>query len=246
MKKSCFTILIVCICAACLRLSAQSIQTVFVQGGTFNFKTEKVIVTSFKIATHEITNGQFADFLNAARIDSNGMYDGKLLINIGSNDLQLERCNNTWKPEAGFDKHPMVMVSYYGAVACSKWMGGRLPTEIEWTYAATGGNYTHNYLFAGGNSYDSVGWYSFNSNKQSHVVGQKTPNELSIYDMSGNAWEWCGNDTLPSGNDFCVHMGGSWFAGEQPGKISAHYCNTPMHFSNSVGFRVLFETTKKT
>ena len=58
--------------------------------------------------------------------------------------------------------------------------------------------------------------------------------------MSGNAWDWCLNDTLKAATDFCVHMGGSWYAGEQPGSLDAHYGNVPTHFSNSVGFRPVF------
>ncbi len=59
-------------------------------------------------------------------------------------------------------------------------------------------------------------------------------------DMSGKAWEWCLNDSLKSDTDFCVHMGGGWYTGEEPCIITAHYGNTPTYFSNSVGFRVIF------
>lgn len=74
----------------------------------------------------------------------------------------------------------MVMVSYYGALAFCKWAKGTLPTEIEWFYAASSGKKTNNYIHAGSNNLDEVGWYHGNSNGQSHEVESKKPNELVI------------------------------------------------------------------
>jgi formylglycine-generating enzyme len=68
----------------------------------------------------------------------------------------------------------------------------RLPSETEWEYAARGGPYwTQRYQFSGGNEIDSVAWYKDNSGDSTHDVAQKAPNQLGIYDMSGNVWEWC-------------------------------------------------------
>ena len=70
-------------------------------------------------------------------------------------------------------------------------MNFRLPSEAEWEYAAQGGKYSHNYAYSGSNYPKSVAWYADNSKSGTHPVGKKRPNELGIYDMSGNVSEWC-------------------------------------------------------
>lgn len=67
----------------------------------------------------------------------------------------------------------------------------RLPTEAEWEFAAKGGIYSKDYKYSGSNSADDVAWYWGNCNEKTHSVGSKSPNELGLYDMSGNVFEWC-------------------------------------------------------
>jgi hypothetical protein len=221
---------------------ALPVEKVFVKGGIVKSKNGPIITRSFEMSKYEITNAQYAAFLNSRAIGAEGKSKGKSFINTGARDLQLEWLNKKWAVKNGYENHPMVMVNYYGALAFCEWIGGTLPTEAQWLYAAKGGLKSRGYKYAGANVLEEVGWYSRNSTS-SQLVGLKRPNEIGIYDMSGNAWEWCLNDTLKTAMDFCVHMGGSWFAGEQPARLEARYGNKPTHFSNSVGFRVLFTDT---
>lgn len=98
-----------------------------------------------------------------------------------------------------------------------------LPTEAEWEYAARGGNKAQGYLYSGSNTIGDVAWYGSNSSHTTHPVKTKQPNELGLYDMSGNVYEWCAdwsgsyssssqtNPTGPSSGSYRVLRGGDWF-----------------------------------
>lgn len=126
----------------------------------------------------------------------------------------------------------------------------RMPTEAEWEFAARGGNKSQNSLYAGSNNIANVAWYDDNSGDVSHVVASKAANELSLFDMSGNLWEWCSdwfgdygadaqaNPAGPASGEEKVLRGGSWCS-------SAKKCRNSKRFSlgvddsdDDIGFRL--------
>ena len=127
----------------------------------------------------------------------------------------------------------------------------RLPTEAEWEYAARGGNKSGSYKYSGSNTIGEVAWYTSNSSSKTHEVGTKTPNELGVYDMSGNVWEWCSDwygsysssaQTDPTGSttgSFRVLRGGSWFGYACFCRVSFRRSGTPWYSSYNGGFRLV-------
>lgn len=110
----------------------------------------------------------------------------------------------------------------------------RLPTEVEWEYACRGGKYSKGYAYSGSNDIEEVAWYDGNSEDRTHPVGKKKPNELGLYDMSGNVWEWC-QDLLEYSR---VCRGGSWIHNARNCDPSLRN-ETPQSFTiNSLGLRL--------
>jgi formylglycine-generating enzyme required for sulfatase activity len=127
-----------------------------------------------------------------------------------------------------------------------------LPTEAEWEYAARGGNQSQGFYYAGSNAIGNVAWYSGNSSSQTHSVGTKSPNELGLYDMSGNVWEWCsdwygnyssGSQTNPqgpsTGSDRVVRGGGCLNPAYSCRVSGIRNFSTPDFTGGSLGFRLV-------
>ena len=113
----------------------------------------------------------------------------------------------------------------------------RLPTEAEWEFAAKGGTLSKGYEYSGSNNVNYVAWYIGNSGRKTHPVGTKKPNELGIYDMSGNVWEWC-QDFYESGSSLRVIRCGSWGNGAPFTRVSARNSGNPSLSYIYYGFRL--------
>jgi formylglycine-generating enzyme required for sulfatase activity len=161
----------------------------------------------------------------------------------------------------GCDSCPVERVNWYNVTEYLKKLSARtgfifrLPTEAEWEYAARGGVRSKKFRYSGGNDIDSVAWKDGNAGGRTHPVGTKAPNELGIFDMSGNVWEWCSdyyspdyyssspavNPEGPADGIYRVIRGGSWFHDSNGLRSTARDSGDPSWYYGYVGFRIVRE-----
>ena len=233
----------------------------YVEGGTFQMGStsgdsdEKPVhtvrVSSFYMCDHEVTQKEYRDVMGTNPSKFSG---DNLPVERVSWYNAVEYCNKLSIKE-GLTPYYTINDDY---TTCNFNANGyRLPTEAEWEYAARGGKKSNGYTYAGSNSVGNVAWYYDNSGSQTHNVKTKAPNELGLYDMSGNVWEWCwdwygnyssGSQTNPSGSssDWSrVLRGGSWGFNSSCCRVADRFSKKPSGTgSEFVGFRVVRNASK--
>ena len=227
-----------------------------------------VTLSAFRMSKYEITNAQFAVFLNARKIGSDGLYaagsfptQALVYASSGNIDWGLHYVGGQWVPVVGYENHPAIFLTWYGASEFAAYMGGHLPTEAQWEYACRAGTTTP---FSTGsclsNTQANYNWsspYNTCSNtvtiplSSTQAVGSYPANAFGLNDMHGNDWEWCsdwyGNypttaQTDPTGaatGSARVIRGGSCI-------YDARYCrsadrnkSSPDSYSGFVGIRLV-------
>ncbi|MCD8032847.1 MAG: SUMF1/EgtB/PvdO family nonheme iron enzyme [Alistipes sp.] len=218
----------------------KSLHRVFIPAGAFTMGSpvtepnrgnetqhEVILTRGFYMSKYEITNAQYAAFLNAVGVGDDGKWSdwsddankNQVLIKDctkeygGSYPWGLVWDTNGWKPAAGYEDHPVIYVTWYGAKAYADWIGGKLPTEAQWEYACRGGqqeslpfgigdgtklkagmaNYyiQYSYELPGGEFEDRNEHSNSYVGKTTAVGSYPYPNGYGLYDMHGNVWEWC-------------------------------------------------------
>ncbi|MBR5324304.1 MAG: SUMF1/EgtB/PvdO family nonheme iron enzyme [Muribaculaceae bacterium] len=236
-------------------------ELVYVEGGTFTMgaisddsderPTHSVTLSSYYIGKYEVTQQlwEYVMSYSGTAADGTTMTTYSSDVWLGTNPSSSYGLGNYY---------PAYRVSYDDIVniflpRLNKITGGdyRLPTEAEWEYAARGGNKSKGYKYSGSNTVGDVAWYYDNSDSKSHPVGTKQANELDIYDMSGNVWEWCNdwygssyyssspqtNPTGPSTGSARVTRGGNWYYYAVSCRVSNRSNSSP-DYRGYVGFRL--------
>lgn len=236
---------------------------IFIEGGLFimgddeplnndEAPAHEVFVQSFLMKKTEITNQEYADFLNETEFDRNW-------IDLKKSSIKYQ--NEKYLPEKGTENLPVVFVSWYGADAYAKFYGGRLPFEAEWEYAAYGGLEAVRYPWGNEEFVDGKKMANYDYSRtdiKTHSkgvveVGSYEPNGYGLYDIAGNVWEWCGDwydenyyetseKFVPSGplkGKYKVKRGGSWFNNELSIQIISRGYARPSSTSRDIGFRYI-------
>jgi formylglycine-generating enzyme required for sulfatase activity len=205
----------------------------------------QISINSFAIDIHPVTNDQFVRFLDAM----GGEKDSNHHDIIRLRDSRIKRSGGKLTIESGYARHPVVGVTWYGAVAYAKWIGKRLPTEAEWEIASYGS--LENALYQTGDDIEKTQANFFSSDTT--PVMSYAPNGYGLYDMSGNVYEWChdwygynyyeisvqepDDPKGPLQGVYRVLRGGCWKSLKEDLRCSRRHRNNPGTVNSTYGFR---------
>lgn len=199
------------------------IEMIKVTGGLFEFNGIEQQISDFSIGKYPVTQKQWEEVLEKGLYKSNPSY--------------FQHDENCPVESVSWD-HVQDFITILNRQTGLQY---RLPSEMEWEFAARGGNLSNGYQYAGSNNLDEVGWYSKNSNRQTHPVGQKKPNELGLHDMSGNVWELCINKKTANSFFSYVLRGGGCFNNDSNCRSASRIRLDPGSWGNFLGFRLVHE-----
>ncbi len=205
----------------------------------------RIIVESFALDVHPVTNEQFVRFLDFMGGEKDPNYNDLIRLK----DSRINRSGGKLSIESGYAKHPVVGVTWYGAVAYAKWVGKRLPYEAEWEIAVRGG--LENYIYPTGDNIEKSQANFFSSDTTK--VMSYAPNAYGIYDMVGNVYEWCqdwyGYNYYENSEQEPMHpkgplqgvyrvlRGGCWKSLKEDLRCSHRHRNNPGTVNSTYGFR---------
>jgi formylglycine-generating enzyme required for sulfatase activity len=211
-----------------------------------------VYLDAYYMDIYEVTNDQYARFLNDYGKNTDDA--GNELLDIGDEDCLIEKDGSTYRPKAGYEDHPVIEVSWYGAAAYAEFYGKRLPTEAEWEKAARGRLMGKRYPWGEDITHDDANYSGTGGEDKwngTSPVGSFPPNGYGLYDVAGNVWEWCAdwydsgyyaalpreNPTGPISGSYRVLRGGSWDSSADPLRCANRSGFAPTNTNNNVGFR---------
>lgn len=192
-------------------------ETILVKGGVLiTDQQDSLHLTDYYIGKYEVTQAQWVAVM-------------------GTNPSKHQGCNDCPVEQVSWDDAN----TYLRRLNKLSGKSYRLPFEAEWEYAATGGRFTRHLQYAGSNDLDQVAWHGENAGHQTHPVGTKKPNELGLYDFSGNVWEWCADIYRGGRTQNGMLRGGAWTSWEN--YCTPHFRNdyySRQHACETDGFRV--------
>jgi formylglycine-generating enzyme required for sulfatase activity len=215
------------------------------EGNRDEMPRHQVVLPSFAIDKHPVTNEQFLRFLEVMGGEKDAAHQDIIRLK----DSRIKRSAGKLSIESGYSKHPVVGVTWYGAIAYAKWVGKRLPTEAEWEIAALGNE--ENAIYATGDNIEKSEANFFSSDTT--AVMSYAPNNYGLFDLAGNVYEWCHdwygynyyeisvqepeNPMGPWQGVYRVLRGGCWKSLKEDLRCSKRHRNNPGAVNGTYGFR---------